>query len=419
MSSARVGSGTLRVVGVADDRRERPVDVEQDRRPRSGSARSGASASASVAAVGTALVWRSWAAAGCSTLAAIGTAGGVFSGLFGVGGGVVIVPAARPVARLRRARGHGHLAGRDRDHRGGRRRRPRRLRQRARRGGPARRDPGGRRRPARHLAAAARPGPVDLAALRRCCSSRVAIDLLIGPLIGAILFGVLAGVVAGMLGIGGGALFVPGARALPRPQPPRRGGDLAAGDHPRRARRRLAPAPLRQRAAARRRRARRAGLGRRRSAAWWSPTRCPSGRSRSASPASALRRVRSSRAARCGPADAATPPSLGRRRRPSRSIAASPSRDVDRRAPARRPRAPRGGRVSSPAAGAAGGHVVVSRTGAGARAARSARHVQAASSRLRGVRGARRPASQRSRRRVSPKDGALAKFSGPLPSSAS
>jgi uncharacterized membrane protein YfcA len=72
---------------------------------RSGSARIGSSASTSVAAGDTALVWRSpWptrtpvhASAEGSRgrtlrLMAIGTLAGLFSGLFGVGGGSVIVP---------------------------------------------------------------------------------------------------------------------------------------------------------------------------------------------------------------------------------------------------------------------------------------------------------------------------------------
>ena len=54
-------------------------------------------------------------------LLAIGTAAGVFSGLFGVGGRHGHGPAADPVARLRRAHGHRDLARghhRDLGHRG-------------------------------------------------------------------------------------------------------------------------------------------------------------------------------------------------------------------------------------------------------------------------------------------------------------
>ena len=57
-----------------------------------GSARRGAIASARVAAADTALVWRACRGAPNAGLAAIGTAAGLFSGLFGVGGGAIIVP---------------------------------------------------------------------------------------------------------------------------------------------------------------------------------------------------------------------------------------------------------------------------------------------------------------------------------------
>ena len=50
-------------------------------------------------------------------LMAIGTLAGLFSGLFGVGGGTRDRTAAGAVARLRRARGDRHLARRDRVHR--------------------------------------------------------------------------------------------------------------------------------------------------------------------------------------------------------------------------------------------------------------------------------------------------------------
>ena len=63
-------------------------------------------------------------------LAAIGTAAGVFGGLFGVGGGIVIVPLLVLWLGYERARGDRHLAGRDRpDRRGRGRRAPGRLRE--------------------------------------------------------------------------------------------------------------------------------------------------------------------------------------------------------------------------------------------------------------------------------------------------
>ena len=68
----------------------------------------------------------------------------------------------------------------------------------------------------------------------------------------AILLGFPAGAVGGLLGVGGGILFVPALVDLPGPVPARRGGDVAARDHPGRDRRRLAPARLRQRADPRR-----------------------------------------------------------------------------------------------------------------------------------------------------------------------
>src|SRR5688572_30738737 len=58
---------------------------------RAGSRRSGSSSASSVASRGdTPLVWR--AMSRLLRLAAAGTAAGAFSGLFGVGGGVVMVP---------------------------------------------------------------------------------------------------------------------------------------------------------------------------------------------------------------------------------------------------------------------------------------------------------------------------------------
>ena len=57
-----------------------------------GSARIGSSAWASAAVTDTTLVWRFMVANRWLKLATIGTAAGLFSGLFGVGGGTVIVP---------------------------------------------------------------------------------------------------------------------------------------------------------------------------------------------------------------------------------------------------------------------------------------------------------------------------------------
>src|SRR3954463_9682807 len=59
---------------------------------RAGSARKGSSASASVAAAGTTSSMPTMPSPRTLKLAAIGTTAGVFSGLFGVGGGTVIVP---------------------------------------------------------------------------------------------------------------------------------------------------------------------------------------------------------------------------------------------------------------------------------------------------------------------------------------
>jgi uncharacterized membrane protein YfcA len=67
-------------------------------------------------------------------------------------------------------------------------------------------------------------------------------------MIGAIAIGLAAGIVAGLLGVGGGVLFVPGPRAVPRPRPAPGRGHLAAGDRARGDRRHLQPGSLRQRA---------------------------------------------------------------------------------------------------------------------------------------------------------------------------
>ena len=109
-------------------------------------------------------------------LAAIGTAAGLFSGLFGVGGGTVIVPLL--VLWLgygeREATGTSlaaivfiaAVAAAD----------PGGLRQRARRDGAARRAPRGRRRARRHLAAAARRHRAVALLFAACCVA-VAVEL--------------------------------------------------------------------------------------------------------------------------------------------------------------------------------------------------------------------------------------------------
>ena len=51
-------------------------------------------------------------------LVLIGIAAGFFSALFGVGGGIVIVPLLLLTGRWRRAAGDGDVPGGDRDHRG-------------------------------------------------------------------------------------------------------------------------------------------------------------------------------------------------------------------------------------------------------------------------------------------------------------
>ena len=241
ISAARVGSGTWassawRTIGAS-------MPSMSSRTPaRSGSARSGASAVGERRGGGHALssMPRPPAAAGRANglepRRAIGTAAGLFSGLFGVGGGAsssrcwssgsATASARRPARRSRRS---SIIAGR-------RDAGPGRLRQRPRRRRPARRPSRGRRRRRRDVAAAARPGPhgpllfAGAARGRRrstwWCDDR-ARSSSASP----------RACVAGLLGVGGGVLFVPGADRLPRPQPGRRRGDLAAGDHPGGARR--------------------------------------------------------------------------------------------------------------------------------------------------------------------------------------
>src|SRR6476619_7466748 len=91
MSCTRVGSGTCassawRTIGAS------VPSTSSRTAERLGSSRIGASTSASVAADGTDVVCRSVSARRMVRLATIGTAAGIFSGLFGVGGGIVIVP---------------------------------------------------------------------------------------------------------------------------------------------------------------------------------------------------------------------------------------------------------------------------------------------------------------------------------------
>ena len=208
-------------------------------------------------------------------LVAIGLVAGLFSSLFGVGGGIVIVPLLILVLRFDGGR-DGDLAGRDRDHRARRHdpvrvRRPRRRRVRGpRRAARRRRCDGRRHDPAASLRSRPHNGfrraprrPRGLAARRMSATT----------IIGAVLLGFAAGVLAGFFGVGGGILFVPDPRragALAA----RRRGDLAARDPADRRRGYLASAALRQRALAERPCARArsiAGVGR----ASRSRRRCP------------------------------------------------------------------------------------------------------------------------------------------------
>ena len=100
----------------------------------------------------------------------------------------------------------------------------------------------------------------------------------------AIIAGVAAGVVVGPVRRGRRRGVRAGARLHLRRLAGRRRGHVAAGDHPRRARRRVAPARLRQRARARRDRHGLLAAGGA-SGAWRSPTPSPSARWRSRSPA--------------------------------------------------------------------------------------------------------------------------------------
>src|SRR3954471_16259029 len=91
MSGARVGSGAGASSACRTSGGSTP-SMSSSTPARGGSARRGAIASESVAAADTALVCRLMAPRRMLGLAAIGSAAGLFSGLFGVGGGAIIVP---------------------------------------------------------------------------------------------------------------------------------------------------------------------------------------------------------------------------------------------------------------------------------------------------------------------------------------
>jgi hypothetical protein len=142
-------------------------------------------------------------------LAAVGHRGRGVLGLFGVGGGIVIVPLLMLWLGYAEREATGHVAGGDRRDRGGDGAGP---------GGYGNVDvrrglligcPRSRRRRG-HLAAAAGARPLDLARLRGAADGRRR-----GPapavtdVLAIVAIGFAAGAVAGMLGVGGGALFVP------------------------------------------------------------------------------------------------------------------------------------------------------------------------------------------------------------------
>ena len=167
-----------------------------------------------------------------SQLAVVGTAAGAFSGLFGVGGGVVIVPLLILWLGYGEREATGDVARRDRRDRRRGGRAPGRLRQRRR-----------RRRAcssASRRSAAWSPAPRCSSGSRRAAIAggfalflvASAIVLLrVTDVVGVIAIGFVAGLAAGLLGIGGGVLFVPALVALPRAHPARGAGDVAAGDH--------------------------------------------------------------------------------------------------------------------------------------------------------------------------------------------
>ena len=180
-----------------DDRRERPVHVEQHGRP----AGLGAQPRQPIlhTAQNTAVRYL-----------VIGLVAGLFSALFGVGGGIVVVPllillahfAERPAMATSLA-AVGLIAARRR----GQLRIPRRGQAR-RRGG--RRPAGRARRGLRHRPAAAAAGAHALARLRRAPGRhRDLAARLMWTLALAALLGLAAGVLSGLFGVGGGILFVP------------------------------------------------------------------------------------------------------------------------------------------------------------------------------------------------------------------
>ncbi len=191
-------------------------------------------------------------------LVAIGLVAGLFSALFGVGGGIVIVPLLILLLGLRRQGRHRHLAGGDRDHRA-RRHDPLRVRgPRRRRVRRARRPPGrrgcdhGHRDPAAHL------GTRALARLRRPAHSprRLAPRRMSATT-------VVARDPARLRRREPGRLLrrrrrdpVRADARRARPLPARRGGDVAARDPADGRRGHLAAAALRQRQLAHRARAR-------------------------------------------------------------------------------------------------------------------------------------------------------------------
>ena len=221
---------------------------------REGSERSGSSASTKRWATGdTVLSMPGMAAtqvrpATSLKLMAIGTAAGLFSGIFGVGGGTVIVPllvlwlgygereatgtslaAIVFIAAFAAAvqAGYGNVRVVD---------------------GAAGGGAGGRRSAAGGVAAAAPAQPHDRAAVRGGAGRERGGAA--GAMIGAIAIGLAAGRGRGPAGRRRRRAVRPGPRDLHRPHPAPGGGDVAAGDRPGRAGGGDRAGPLRQRAPA-------------------------------------------------------------------------------------------------------------------------------------------------------------------------